>query len=100
MSDDRNSTTAHRCSLEVMRNSDGVVHADPDAGSWSCDGPDDYLWEEGNFACDCNRHLFFGRAVGREPTDHVQCGMELYSVRLTAVDGTVVYEDGRFENHD
>jgi hypothetical protein len=23
-----------------------------------------------------------------------------YSVRLTAVDGTVVYEDGRFENHD
>lgn len=42
--------------------------------------PDDefseFLWSEGNYACDCNRHLFF--------TDHEDssfpCGDEVYSI--------------------
>lgn len=24
----------------------------------------DYLWSEGNYACDCNRSLFFYKALG------------------------------------
>lgn len=29
----------------------------------------EFLWEEGNYSCDCNRHLFWERAHGREPPD-------------------------------
>ena len=26
----------------------------------------DYMWEEGNYSCDCNREMFFERAGGKE----------------------------------
>ncbi|HEX9812083.1 MAG TPA: hypothetical protein VGA88_08365 [Burkholderiales bacterium] len=44
------------------------------------DGGSVFLWTEGNYGCDCNRHLFFERAFGREPDDdeHV-CGDEKYT---------------------
>lgn len=32
-----------------------------------------FMWTEGNYGCDCNRHLFFERAKGREPDDD-ECG--------------------------
>lgn len=31
-------------------------------------GAIEFLWEEGNYGCDCNRHLFWERAHGREPS--------------------------------
>jgi hypothetical protein len=43
-----------------------------------------FIWEEGNFACDCNRHLFFERAGGNDPdmddTDDRPCGSDTYVV--------------------
>ena len=38
----------------------------------------DYMWVDGNYGCDCNRHLFFERANGVEPNDE-KCGDEKYS---------------------
>lgn len=45
--------------------------------------PSTYIWEEGNYACDCNRALFFGYAVGLtyEQIDH-PCGEGAFSVNL------------------
>ena len=30
----------------------------------------EFIWNEGNYSCDCNRGLFFARAGGREPGLH------------------------------
>ncbi|CAN5816701.1 hypothetical protein BH20PSE1_BH20PSE1_01400 [soil metagenome] len=40
----------------------------------------EFMWTEGNYACDCNRHLSFERAGGREPADEEgKCGTERYT---------------------
>lgn len=41
----------------------------------------DYLWTEGNYACDCNRALFFAWAKGEEPKEG-ECGETAYSIRF------------------
>lgn len=41
----------------------------------------DFAWTEGNFGCNCNRHLFFERAKGNNPDfDDAECGEEKYSI--------------------
>lgn len=42
--------------------------------------PSAYIWEDGNYSCDCNRRLFFARAA-REDED-LKCSDGLYSVRV------------------
>ena len=54
----------------------------------------DYLWEEGNFSCDCNRSLFFGRAIDT-PEDEIEeapCGGLRYTVSIR-VGKKIVYSD-------
>lgn len=53
----------------------------------------DYVWPDGNYACDCNRALFFARAGGAEDID-IDCGDTRFRVRITER-GTdrVLYED-------
>ena len=57
----------------------------------------EYIWSEGNYACNCNRSLFFWR--GRElPEEEVwkreaSCGDGRYSVKIVRPDGTVLYEE-------
>lgn len=47
----------------------------------------DYLWSEGNYACDCNRGLFFSGESG-------ECGESRYTVRITdKLTGDLLYED-------
>jgi hypothetical protein len=53
-----------------------------------------FMWQDGNFACDCNRADFFGKAKNDFPFDvNHQCGDSRFSVRLTAPDGTRIYSD-------
>lgn len=78
--------------VEVRRNSDGVVHRYNSGLTWH--GP--FIWEEGNFCCNCNRHLFFLWAVGEdepEDDDGFPCGDSAYSVRITDMTGTELYSD-------
>jgi len=54
-----------------------------------------WIWEEGNYACDCNRRLFFGYAIGEDydDIDH-PCGDSLFSVRIrNPRTKTVFYSD-------
>lgn len=75
----------------IRRVSDGVVR------KYKTDWPDDgmvYMWEDGNYACDCNRHLFFHRAIGEEPEEDVPCGGSLYVVDAITLDsGEIVYAE-------
>lgn len=54
------------------------------------DESSDYMWTEGNYGCDCNRHLFFERAAGREPDiDEHTCGDTHYTAVCAELpDGT------------
>jgi len=56
----------------------------------------EFLWTEGNLACDCNRHLEFERAGGREPgAREVGCGDERYTALYALLpDGRKVFLDG------
>lgn len=85
-----------QCRVEIMKvnNKETRVHEeetlpnDPEAY--------EYLWSEGNYACDCNRGLLFDRAA----TDHGAdvkarahtCGDGQYIVRVT-INGVVVYDE-------
>lgn len=75
--------------LEVRRNFDQVVRRDPKP--WDFFG--EFIWSDGNYACDCNRALFFSRAAGEADLE-CGCGSSAFSVRLIAVDdGEVLYEE-------
>lgn len=60
-----------------------------------------FWWTEGNFGCDCNRHLEFGRA-GNPPeaekklwADEIHCGNNLYRVPYVVLaDGRKIEIDG------
>lgn len=57
----------------------------------------DYIWSEGNYACDCNRHLFFERAAGIEPPDNEpRCGDDAYAIRIEDETGKELYRDDRW----
>lgn len=67
-----------------------------DAGDYQPDrdGLDvlEYLWGEGNYACDCNRALFF-YDWGPE-SDNRECGdSEFFVVALKDENGNVIYAD-------
>ena len=54
----------------------------------------DYIWSEGNYKCDCNRHLFFLQAGGEEEDDGVECGESLYTItEILDKANNVVYKE-------
>jgi len=58
--------------------------------------PSTYIWEDGNYSCDCNRRLFFGYAAGEGGMDEIDhpCGEGAFSVQLVnPVTGTVFYDE-------
>ena len=52
-----------------------------------------FIWEEGNYSCDCNRSLFFDRAAGCPSGGDRTCGEEKFRVRIEDTDGRLLYED-------
>ena len=53
--------------VTIRRVSDGkeAVYRSEGGPAWDPgDEGYDFLWSEGNYSCDCNRHLFFERASG------------------------------------
>lgn len=84
----------------IRRNADGEVRPyslDSMAGFRG-----DFIWVDGNFACDCNRGMFFAQVGGvdtdsmsnEEDEEAFPCGNERYSVRIIAVDdGRELYID-------
>lgn len=77
--------------IEIRRNADGVIVI-TNLPDWDWH---QYLWEDGNFSCDCNRELFFIRARG-EDGDAVEglCGRGKFDVRCSDADtGEVLYDE-------
>lgn len=63
--------------------------------------PNIFNWEENNYACDCNRSLFWFRAIGEEESEGAECpcGSERYLVNLIDLTTNEIiykeYDDGR-----
>lgn len=53
----------------------------------------EFMWTDGNYACDCNRALFWNRIKGKDDPD-VPCGDGEYVVPyLTLANGTRIWID-------
>ena len=52
------------------------------------------MWSDGNYACDCNRAIFFGDAGGTN--EEMECGETRYTVRIEDADGHELYRDDRW----
>jgi|HubBroStandDraft_4_1064222.scaffolds.fasta_scaffold47461_5 hypothetical protein len=63
---------------------------------------DQWMWTEGNYGCDCNRHMLFKRAHGIEPDEadwERGCSEDQYSILYAELpDGTRHALDGRDEH--
>lgn len=72
----------------IQRVSDGKLFEVPLEFEWNKgdDATDQFWWEDGNFACDCNR-------AGLINDEDESCGDSRYRVRITLPDGTVPYDE-------
>ena len=55
-----------------------------------------YIWSDGNYSCDCNRHNFFNRdGLHNENYEDVQCGDGMYRVNWikNLETGKIIYEE-------
>ncbi len=60
----------------------------------------DYLWSEGNYGCDCNRHLFFCRAIDAPEDEDRPCGFTRYLIHVKDREtGAALYEDDDWASH-
>jgi hypothetical protein len=57
--------------------------------------PDPYIWEDGNYSCDCNRELFFECASGKSYDEvETECGDERFQVNLeNPATGEIYYRE-------
>ena len=82
----------------IRKNETSEIREYKDEVWWDCnepydDYPNDFMWSEGNYSCDCNRYLFFQRAKG-ENEDNDECGDDKYSVNLkNPKNGEIFYRE-------
>lgn len=87
-----------RCVAEIRNNDTGEVR-EYETDEILEDGeehPNVFNWAENNFACDCNRLLFFSRANGEECDEdwEQECSSGKFSVNLkNKKDGMVYYRE-------
>lgn len=76
--------------VTITRKSDGLArtYAEEDDGFAL-----DFQWREGDYACDCNRALFFARAGGEPDSVDPKCGEGAYHVTITDDASAIVYQD-------
>jgi hypothetical protein len=74
--------------VERIYHTDGILEEDNETLAT-------YIWEEGNFSCDCNRYLFFQRAVDeKEINDCCKCGYGGYLLWIiNPVNKETVYDE-------
>lgn len=79
--------------VHIQNNADGVIRTF--RHEWWAEDPDvaDYIWSEGNYACNCNRSLFFKRAGGETDPESDPCGHDGYKIQIVLDDGTIVYDE-------
>lgn len=67
-------------SVRIRDTTTGIERTIEKPGEW--DDGSDFMWNEGNYACDCNRRLFFARAAGLPDPEPNPCGEGRYSATI------------------
>lgn len=69
--------------VHIRKNDTGEIRVHKDSLYLGEDGiPVTFIWEEGNYSCDCNRRLFFARANNEEEDWNSGCSAREYSVNI------------------
>lgn len=69
--------------VHIRKNKTGEVRIHKDDLYLREDGsPNMFMWEDGNYACDCNRRLFFARVNGEDEDWESDCSNTEYSVKI------------------
>ena len=75
-----------KCIAYIRNNETGEIRHYKDDLIWDTENncPHTFIWEEGNYGCDCNRDLFFNYAIGKKYDEikDKKCGHEKYDVNL------------------
>jgi len=88
--------------VRIRKNDTGEVREYKDYAIWEDDFANDglgqpslFIWQEGNYACDCNRYLFFQRSANEEEDlDKKNCGDDKYSVQIyNPKNGEILYNE-------
>lgn len=98
-----NEETEVNAKIEILRVStgekrlyDSLVHFVNSDDDWRGERGSflDFIWTEGNFACDCNRASFFYSAANEEEPDELPCGSTAYKIpRIICEDGRIIEID-------
>lgn len=84
---------------EIRKNSTGEIreYVSEEILENDTNFPSVFNWEENNYSCDCNRHIFFKRACNEVVTDddfERECSDGKYSVNLkNKKDGKIYYKE-------
>jgi hypothetical protein len=84
--------------VNLRRNWDGAVRTlkekVPEANEYG-DGPALllFMWTEGNYGCDCNRHLFFERVVDPTFDGDMRCDDKEYACNIVMPDGSSLLKE-------
>ncbi len=69
--------------VHIRKNDTGEVRIYKDDLYLDEDGlPNTFMWQDGNYACDCNRRLFFARVNGEDEDWESCCSDTEYSVNI------------------
>lgn len=77
--------------VRIRRTADGKTVEYGDSLYTTPDYDGLFVWTDGNYQCDCNRHLFFQRSLGLEDDDG-PCSDGKYQVEIKDGD-KVLYSD-------
>jgi len=80
--------------IKDMRTGQTVQLTEPDEKIDEDNGWPPFIWEEGNYSCDCNREIYFNRAQGIEiDITKPLCGHSRYRVKIEQA-GMETYDEG------
>jgi len=84
-----------KTNVHIRKNATGEIRKYEDTGIWNEEEQElaTYIWEEGNFSCDCNRQLFWWRANKENDEGETSCGENKFSVNIYSTKGKLVYKE-------
>ena len=78
----------------IRKNETGETREEKTELCWLDDEPSTFIWEDGNYGCDCNRHIFFNNKKYGEKDWDCPCGEGKYSVNIkNPKNGEIFYRE-------
>lgn len=73
--------------IHIKKNTTGVIRKHVYEVDDQYDDMQGFMWNDGNYACDCNRELFYERSEDPDYDADTKCGKTRFSVVFATVAG-------------